>query len=120
MHGGFKGAVDDHYFAGGFHLGGGAAVAVGEFVERPAGDFDYAVVQGRLKGGFGASGDGVADFVQPAADGDFGGDAGDGVAGGLAGQGGTAAYPGVDFDDVVGGIGAPFQSDDLGDAGMGL
>ena len=120
LNGRLKGTVDGHYFAGGFHLRSGAAVAVGELVERPAGNLDHAVIQGRLKGGFGAPGDGVGDFVQPASDGNLGGHPGDGVAGGLAGQGRTAADAGVDFDDIVGRIGLPGQADGRRHPGMRL
>ena len=119
LHGGLEGAVDDHDFAGGLHLRGGAAVAVGELVEGPAGNLDDAVVEGGLEGGLGAAGDGVVNLVQALADGDFWRRRGRlGVAGGLAGEsGGAAANAGVDLDDVVGAVFLPPVADDLGDAG---
>ena len=44
-------------------------------------------------------GDVVADFIEPVADGEFGGDLGDGEAGGFRGQRGTARNARVHLDD---------------------
>ena len=109
MQGRLKGAVNRHHFPGGFHLRGNLPVAVGKLVKGPAGDFDHAVIQGRLKGGPGFAGDGVGDFIQPLAYGDFGGNPGNRIAGGLAGQGRAAADPGIDFNDIVGGVRLPVR-----------
>ena len=86
LQGGLKAAVDGHDLAGGFHLGGDVAVAVGELVEGPAGYLHHAVVQGRLEGRAGAAGYGVGDLIQTPTDRDLGRYPGDGVPGGLAGQ----------------------------------
>ncbi len=61
--------------------------ALGEFLERPAGDLGDDVVDGRLEAGGGLAGDVVGDFVERVADGELGGDLGDGEAGRLAGAG---------------------------------
>ena len=120
MQGGLEGTVNSHHFPGGFHLGGNLPVAVGKLVEGPAGDFDHAVVQGRLEGGAGFAGNGIGDFIQPLAYGDFGGDPGDGVAGSLAGQGRAAADPGIDFNDIVGGVGLPVRRESGGHLRVGV
>ena len=106
LEGGLEGAVDGHHLAGRLHLRADGAVAGGELVERPAGNFYYAVVEGRFERGGGLLGYGVGYLVEALAGGYLGGDTGDGVAGGLAGEGGTAADAGVHLDDVVGAPGA--------------
>ena len=116
---GLEGTVDGHHLAGSLHLGRNLPVAVGEFVEGPAGNLHHAVVQGRLKGRPRLARNRVGNFVQPLAHGNFGGDPGDWVAGGLAGQGGAAADPGVHFDDVVVGVRFPVGLQRLFHPGVG-
>jgi len=79
--------ADGHGFADGFHLRGERFVGLGEFLEGPAGDFNYAIVDGRLETGWGFLGDIVSNLVECISDGELGGDFCDGKAGGLGSQG---------------------------------
>ena len=87
LEGGLEGAVDGHHLAGRLHLRADGAVAGGELVERPAGNFYNAIISRRLERGGGLLRYGVGYLVEALAGGYLGGDPGDGVAGGLAGQG---------------------------------
>ena len=98
-HGGFEGAADGHHLADRFHLRAERGVRAGEFLERPLGDLDDDVVDGRLEAGGRLERDVVADLVEPVAHGELGGDFGDGEAGGLGGERGAARDARVHLDD---------------------
>ncbi len=95
-------AVDRHHLARRLHLRADLAVAEGELVERPARDFDHAVVQRRLERRRRALRHRVGYLVQPFADRDLGRDARDRVARRLRCQRRAARHARVDLDDVVG------------------
>src|SRR5208283_4783405 len=97
----FEGAADGHHFPHRFHGGGEEVLGPGEFLEGPAGDLDYAIVNGGLERGVGLPGDVVVDLIQGEAHRQLGGDLGDGEAGGLGGQGRGAGHPGVHLDDHI-------------------
>ncbi len=95
-----EGAADGHNLAHRLHLGGQAVVGLGEFFERETRNLGHHVVDGRLeRGGGGAAGDVVAQFVQGIADRQLGGDLGDREAGRLGGQRGGTRHPRIHLDD---------------------
>ena len=98
---GFDVPFDGHHFASGLHLGTQGMVGVDEFVERPAGDLDDAVVQGGFEASGGLPGHGVFDFIQGIAGSDLGSHFGNGIPGCLGSQGRRTAHTGVHFDDDV-------------------
>ena len=67
----FKSAIDRHHFPCGFHLCAQQTVAAGEFIERPARDLYYNVIERRFKSCHRFTGDGIGNFVQPFTHGDF-------------------------------------------------
>ncbi len=97
----FQSTVKSHDFAGGLHLGADGTVGQGEFFKRPAGELADYIVNGRLEAGFRVFRDGIGDFIQVHAKGNFCCHLGNRIAGGLGCQGGRTAYTGIDFDDVV-------------------
>ena len=60
----FERATNGHDFAYGFHAGGQGVVGTLEFLEREAGDFYHAVVNGGLKARGRCFGDSVCYFVK--------------------------------------------------------
>ena len=108
-------AVNRHHLAGGFHLRADAPVAARELVEGPARNLDHAVIQRRLERGERPLRDGVRDFVEPFADGDFGGDARNRIARRLRRERRAAADARVDLYYIVGAFGAPAVGERLRD-----
>ena len=95
----FERAADGHHFAHRFHLGAQRGIDARELLERPLGDLDHHVIDGRLETGRGLARDVVGDLVEPVAHGQLGGDLGDGEPGGLGGQRGAARDARVHLDD---------------------
>ena len=95
----FEGAADGHHFAHRFHLRAQRGVGAGEFFERPLGNLGHHVIDGRLEAGRRLARDVVADFVEPVAHGELGGDLGDGESGGLRRQRRAARDARVHLDD---------------------
>ncbi len=98
---GFKTAINGHDLTGGLHLRPQAAITEHEFVKWPARHLEDYVVDSRFKAGRGFSGDGIEDFVQVVADGDFGGHLGNGIPGGFGSQGAGTAHPRIHLDDKI-------------------
>ena len=99
--GSFKATFNSHNFAGCFHLGTQGAVSSYEFIEGPAREFQYDIVNGRLEASFGGFGYSVFDFVQGVTDSNFTGYFRNGITGCFRCQSGAAAYAGVNFDYIV-------------------
>ena len=103
----FEGSADRHGFTHRFHGCCQYIVRFRKFFEGPAGNFHYAVINCRFKGGAGYPGNIVAQFVQGITHGKFGCDLGNGKAGGLGGQGRTPGDSRIHLDDhqfSIGGI----------------
>ena len=103
----FEGAADGHHFTDGLHLRTEHGIRAGEFLKRPLGDLGDDVVDGRLETGGRLARNVVANFVEPVADGELGGDLGDGEAGSFGRQSGTTRHARVHLDDhhaAIGGI----------------
>ena len=81
-----EGAADRHRFADRLHRGREDGVGRGELLEGEARDLGDHVVDGRLEGRRGLSGDVVRQFAERVTDGQLGGDLGDREAGGLRGE----------------------------------
>ena len=96
-----KAGADAHHLAGGLHLGAQLPGGVDEFIKGPLGPLYHHIVQRRFKAGIGLAGNGVDDFIQRIANGDFGRHLGDGITGGLTGQSGRTADPGIDLDHRI-------------------
>ena len=96
-----EGGADRHHLARRLHARAQLALGVEELIERPLGELDHDVVDGRLEAGEGLAGDVVLDLVQRIAEGDLGGDFGDGIARRLGRERGRTRHAGVDFDDRI-------------------
>src|SRR5699024_4277943 len=100
-------AAQAHDLTDGFHGGGQGVIGAGELLEGKAWGLDHHVVEGRLEGGRGDTGDVVGDLIQGVADGQLGGQLRDRETGGLGGQRGGTGHARVhlDGDDAaVGGV----------------
>ena len=99
--GSFKAAFNCHNFAGSFHLGTQSAVSGYEFIERPAREFEYDIVNGRFEASFGSFGYSIFDFVQGVTNSNFTGYFRNGITGCFRCQSGAATYARVNFDYIV-------------------
>ena len=99
--GGFHIAFDGHDFARCLHLGPQRMVGIDEFIEGPAGDLQYDIVQGRFEAGRGLLGDGVLDLIERITGSDLGCHLGNGIARRFGGKSGGTGNTGIDFDDDV-------------------
>ena len=79
----FNTPPDSHDLSGTFHRRGQGPVSILELVERPAGDLDDDVIDGRLKRCRGASGHRIDNLIELETDGDLCSNAGNGVSRGL-------------------------------------
>ena len=100
-----EGPADPHDLTHRLHPGPEAVGGARQLLEGPARDLGHHVVDGRLEGGRGGSGDVIDHFVQPVAHGQSGGDFGDREPGGLGGQGRGPGYPRVHLDDHLASVG---------------
>ena len=94
----FECAANGHHLADRFHLRTKAFIGSGEFLELPLRNFDYDIVEGRLKTGRSLASDVVCDLVERITDGQLGCDLCDGEPGGFGGQSGRARDTRVHFN----------------------
>ena len=99
--GSFKATFNSHNFAGSFHLSTQSTVSSYEFIERPAREFEYDIVNGRFEASFGGFGYSIFDFVQGVTNSNFAGYFSDGITSCFRCQSGAAAYARVNFDNIV-------------------
>ncbi len=113
----FEGAPHGRHLANRLHGGTETRVGAGELLECETWDLDHHVVEGGFEGSRRRTGDVVHDLVEPAAEGDLGGDAGDREAGGLGGQRRGPRNPRVHLDHHVAPVLGVDRELDIGAAG---
>ena len=91
----FKGPANGHGFPHGFHGCSQNVLGFREFFKGPSGDFDHAIINGRLKTGKGFTGDIIGNFIQSIPHRQFGGNFRNGKSCGLGGQSRASGYPWV-------------------------
>ena len=101
QHGSFKAALNCHNLTGSLHLSAQSAVSGYEFIERPTREFQYDIVNGRLKASLSLFGNSVFNLVQVVADSDFAGNLSNRITGSFGSQCGRTAYTRVNFDYIV-------------------
>ena len=97
----FKIRADAHYFSRCFHLGGQGAFRRNKFIKGQSGNFYHAIVQHGFKAGIGFPGDGIFNFIQRVAQGNFSRHLRNGISGGFACQGGGTADTGIHLNHAV-------------------
>ena len=97
----FERRADRHDLARRLHLSTQLAAGVEELVERPLGELDDDIVDGRLKACVGVARDRVLDLVEGVAYRDLGRDLRDRIAGRLGRERGRTRHAGVDLDDRI-------------------
>ena len=101
QHRSLEAALNCHNLTGSLHLSSQSAVSSYEFVERPAREFQYDIVNSRLEACLSLFGNSVFNFVQVVAKSDFAGNLRNRIAGSLRSQCGGTAYARVNLDYIV-------------------